>query len=112
MHEAGAAVLRVAPDKFWEFSAKLFEEQKEYFDGSVVDETRNQTYRRLVGLAGRVGVDEGEVWRLLEVRSGEGNGGNGVTDDVKVMVKVGAGGINRGKAWLGLTMVLLYRRTD
>jgi len=93
VHEAGAAVLRLAPDKFWEFSAKLFERQKEYFDVHVVKETRNETYRRLAKLAGEVGVNEKEVYELLEVPDKEGEGGsanvgNKVTDDVKLMVKV------------------------
>ena len=74
----------------------MFEQQKEFFDVNVVNETRNQTYRRLARLAGGVGVDEGEVFALLEVgdRAGEDGGlnlGNAVTDDVKVMVKVRAG---------------------
>lgn len=56
-------------------------------------ETRNETYRRLARLAGEVGVDEKEVYGLLEVGEKPGedgglNGGNGVTDDVKVLVKV------------------------
>ncbi len=59
----------------------------------VVKETRNETYRRLAKLAGEVGVNEKEVYGLLEVpdREGEGgsaNVGNKVTDDVKLMVKV------------------------
>lgn len=94
-HEAGAAVLRLAPEKFWEFSRTLFDHQTEYFDVNVVKETRNETYKRLAKLAGEVGVDEGQVYGLLEVaeKPGEGgslNIGNQVTDDVKVMVKVGA----------------------
>lgn len=92
VHEAGAAVLRLAPDKFWDFSAKLFEQQKDFFDVYVVNETRNETYRRLAKIAGEVGVDEGEVYGLLEVRDkevdGSANVGNKVTDDVKLMVKV------------------------
>lgn len=44
VHEAGVAVLRLAPSKFWDFSAKLFEQQKEYFDVNVVNEPRNDTY--------------------------------------------------------------------
>ncbi|KAI4225740.1 MAG: hypothetical protein L6R36_003703 [Xanthoria steineri] len=92
-HEAGVAVLRLAPEKFYPFSRTLFERQKEFFDVSVVKETRNETYRRLARLAGEVGVDEKEVYGLLEVgeKAGEDgglNGGNGVTDDVKVLVKV------------------------
>lgn len=62
---------------------------------NVVKETRNETYRRLAKLAGEVGVEEGKVYGLLEVgdQPGEGgslNIGNGVTDDLKVMVKVRA----------------------
>ncbi|KAI4154820.1 MAG: hypothetical protein LQ340_001426 [Diploschistes diacapsis] len=91
-HEAAAAVLRIAPDKFVGFSTRLFEHQKEYFDVNVVHETRNQTYRRLSDLAARAGVDEGEVYDLLQVsdrpdKDGALNGGNRVTDDIKQMVK-------------------------
>lgn len=93
VHEAGAAVLRVAPDRFWAFSEKLFERQTDFFDVGVVNETRNQTYERLVKIAGEVGVDGGKVRELLVVSDspgseGELNVGNGVTDDVKFMVKV------------------------
>ncbi|KAF2836569.1 hypothetical protein M501DRAFT_996776 [Patellaria atrata CBS 101060] len=92
-HEAGAAVLKLAPNKFYEFSYKLFEKQTEFFDVSVVNETRNQTYKRLAEIAGSVGVDEGEVFRLLEIQDTPGedgslNSGNGITDDLKVLVKV------------------------
>lgn len=93
VHEAGVAVLRLAPSKFWQFSAALFEHQKEYFDVNVVNEARNITYKRLAKLAGTVGLDESKVFELLEIpdKPGEGgslNVGNKVTDDVKLMVKV------------------------
>lgn len=97
VHEAGAAVLQTQPDKFWQFSHALFDQQTEFFDTSVVNETRNRTYERLAEIAGGVGVDRKKVFGLLEVsdRPGEGgaNGGNGVTDDVKLMVKVCGFGI-------------------
>lgn len=51
-HEAGAAVLHVAPEAIWDSGAKLFEEQEEYSDVSVVGEIRNETYRRLAGGGG------------------------------------------------------------
>ena len=102
VHEAGAAVLRLAPDKFWPFSDALFEHQKEFFDVSVVHEARNDTYKRLAKLAGSVGLEESEVFELLEIsdKPGEGgslNTGNMVTDDVKLMVKVSTSTIIRGK---------------
>ncbi|KAF2146866.1 uncharacterized protein K452DRAFT_242019 [Aplosporella prunicola CBS 121167] len=92
VHEAGAAVLRLRPDKFYDFSKALFDQQTEFFDVSVVNETRNHTYKRLAKIAGAVGVDEKDVYALLEIADKPGsdgalNTGNKVTDDVKVMVK-------------------------
>jgi protein-disulfide isomerase len=92
VHEAAYAVQKVDGTKFWDFSQKLFEQQKDFFDVSVVNETRNQTYKRLAKIAGSVGVDEEKVYKLLEISDKPGedgslNSGNGVTDDVKVQVK-------------------------
>ena len=92
-HEAGAAVLRLAPIKFYEFSNVLFEHQTEYFDVNVVDETRNEIYQRLAKLAGEVGVQEGRMLELLQISDKPGedgslNIGNQVTNDIKLMVKV------------------------
>ncbi|KAF1975212.1 hypothetical protein BU23DRAFT_552620 [Bimuria novae-zelandiae CBS 107.79] len=92
VHEAGYAVLTVSPDKFYAFSEKLFEQQKDFFDVNVVNETRNATYKRLAKIAGEVGVDEGKVYDLLKIADKPGedgslNSGNGVTDKVKVQVK-------------------------
>lgn len=92
-HEAGAAVLRLAPDKFWDFSAVLFERQTEFFDVSVVNDTRNKTYERLAKLAGSVGVDEQKLLDLLKIPEQPGdngalNTGNQVTNDIKWMIKV------------------------
>jgi protein-disulfide isomerase len=91
-HEAGAAVLRLAPDLFLSFSNALFEQQTSFFDVNVVNETRNQTYKRLAKIAGSVGVDEKEFYELLVISDKPGedgslNTGNKVTDDVKLMVK-------------------------
>ncbi|KAI5921118.1 thioredoxin-like protein [Camillea tinctor] len=93
VHEAGVAVLRAAPDKFWAFSEALFAAQQDFFDVSVVAETRNQTYRRLAQLAATVGVDEEQVYRLLEISDkpapdGGLNSGNAVTNDLKVLIKM------------------------
>ncbi|KAI5467604.1 hypothetical protein BGZ63DRAFT_371646 [Mariannaea sp. PMI_226] len=93
LHEAALAVLRIRPDKFWEFSGILFEEQKDFFDVNVVNETRNNTYRRLAKLATRVGVDEEQVYSLLVVADKPGedgslNLGNQVTNDLKLLTKM------------------------
>ena len=60
---------------------------------NVVNEARNDTYKRLAKLAGSVGLEESQVLELLIIsdKPGEGgalNIGNKVTDDIKLMVKV------------------------
>jgi protein-disulfide isomerase len=92
VHEAAYAVQKLDSTRFWDFSAALFAQQKDFFDVSLVNETRNATYKRLAKIAGSVGVDEGKVYGLLEISDKPGedgalNSGNGVTDDVKVQVK-------------------------
>jgi len=92
VHEAGLAVLKLAPSAFYPFSAALFAKQTEYFDVNIVHEARNQTYERLSKIAGSVGVDEAAFLKLLWVddkpnSEGAMNVGNGVTDDLKLLVK-------------------------
>jgi hypothetical protein len=92
-HEAGVAVLQLAPDRFWDFSKKLFDQQTEFFDVNVVNETRNATYRRLAKIAASVDLDEKKVYELLEIsdkpgKDGSLNTGNAVTNDLKVLVKM------------------------
>ncbi|KAH6853929.1 hypothetical protein B0I37DRAFT_360701 [Chaetomium sp. MPI-CAGE-AT-0009] len=95
VHEAALAVqqltLRGVSDRFWVFISELFAHQTEYFDEAVAGETRNATYLRLARLAREtVGLDEDEVYKLLEVKQLDGgkNAGNGVTADVKTVVKM------------------------
>jgi len=91
-HEAAIAVLRLAPEKFYEFSKVLFDHQKEYFDVNVVHEARNATYARLAKLAGGVGVDSEKVLKMLTIpdkpaEDGSLNVGNEVTNDLKLLIK-------------------------
>lgn len=86
-------MLRLAPEKFWKFSAALFDEQKSFFDVNVVNETRNDTYKRLAKVAAKVGVDEDKVYQMLEISDkatddGALNVGNQVTNDLKVVTKM------------------------
>lgn len=63
-----------------------------------MNETRNETYKRLAALAASVGVDSDKVFELLViVPQGEGslNSGNGVTNDIKLMVKVSFTSLSR-----------------
>ncbi|GAO51248.1 hypothetical protein G7K_5356-t1 [Saitoella complicata NRRL Y-17804] len=93
-HEASLAIEMIDKSLFWDYSDVLFQRQKEYFDTAVSGETRIETYRRLARLAKEeCGVDEGRMMELLEVKdvgkgSKEGtNGGNKVTDALKLMQK-------------------------
>ena len=86
-------MLLLSPSHFWPFSKALYDKQTDFFDVNVVDETRNATYARLAEIAAQVGVDKQSVLKLLTVpdkpaADGSLNVGNGVTNDVKKMVKV------------------------
>ena len=103
VHEAALAVLRIFPHRFWDFSAALFEHQKDYFDVNVVHESRKKTYERLASLAaecigggdtGQPTVVHGRIYDLLKIsdkpdpKDGSLNTGNGVTNDVKLITKM------------------------
>ncbi|RDL33132.1 uncharacterized protein BP5553_08571 [Venustampulla echinocandica] len=93
VHEAGVAVLKIQPEKFWDFSKVLFDESRSFYDVNIVNETRNQSYARLAKLAAKVGVDEQTVLKMLWIndqpdKDGGFNSGNGVTNDLKVLVKM------------------------
>jgi len=89
-HEAGLAVERVDPSKFWAFSVALFRVQTQYYDSSTATETRLDMYKRLAKLAEEtVKVPAAEVLKHLnfepvQIGSSEGhNVGNAVlTSDV------------------------------
>lgn len=89
-------MLKVAPEKFWDFSAALFKQQTDFFDARVANEGRNKTYERLAKIAGQTGVNESQVLELLKINEdpndqAHAHSGNGVTTDIKRMVKVSAG---------------------
>jgi hypothetical protein len=71
----------------------LFDESKSFYDVNVVNETRNQTYARLAKIGASVGINESEMYNLLKISDKPGedgslNGGNGVTNELKVLVKM------------------------
>jgi len=87
VHESALAILRLWPEKFYVYSARLFASQRDFFDENVVDETRNDTYRRLATIAGAIGVNEDEFLDLLMIKRPGLNQGNAVTGDLKLVVK-------------------------
>ncbi|KAE9368497.1 hypothetical protein N431DRAFT_347980 [Stipitochalara longipes BDJ] len=93
VHEAGVAVLKLEPGKFWEFSKALFDDAKSFYDVNVVNETRNQTYQRLSKIGAKVGISEQKMFDLLKIsdkpaEDGSLNTGNKVTNELKVLVKM------------------------
>ncbi|KXS18990.1 hypothetical protein M427DRAFT_29423 [Gonapodya prolifera JEL478] len=91
-HEAAIAVEKVDPTKFHAFSKLLFERQVEFFDLNIQNLSREQIYERLLELVKAVGVDADKVAALLNLKSGDGvsfNTGNGVTDDLKRVIRLG-----------------------
>jgi hypothetical protein len=74
-------------------SKALFDDAKSFYDVNVVNETRNQTYQRLSKIGAKVGLDEQKMFELLKIsdksaEDGSLNIGNGVTNDLKVLVKM------------------------
>jgi hypothetical protein len=71
----------------------LFDDAKSFYDVNVVNETRNKTYERLAKIGGKVGINEQELLKLLWIsdkpaEDGSLNIGNGVTNELKVLVKM------------------------
>ncbi|CZR55312.1 uncharacterized protein PAC_05199 [Phialocephala subalpina] len=93
VHEAAVAVLKLQPNKFWDFSRALFDDAKSFYDVNIVNETRNQSYARLAKIGAKVGLDEKQMYDLLFIsdkpgKDGSLNTGNQVTNDLKVLVKM------------------------
>jgi len=70
----------------------LFDNAESYYDVNTVNETRNQTYKRLAKLGGSVGVPEDKLLDKLWISDkpaadGSLNTGNSVTNDLKVLVR-------------------------
>ncbi|CAG8517050.1 192_t:CDS:2 [Paraglomus brasilianum] len=91
VNEAALAVEKLNPSKFYEFSAVLYEAQKQYFDEVTYTQSRAQIHESLSKLAGSVGVSPEEFLKLLRVGDADNprNYGNGVTAELKYHIKLG-----------------------
>ncbi|KAG1805653.1 uncharacterized protein BJ212DRAFT_1486214 [Suillus subaureus] len=87
-HEAGLAVVRAAPEKFWTFSLELFKQQAGFFDGPSSNLTPLQIREKLASIAAQVITEEQVAMfkDLLKLKPTP-NGGVGVTDDLKYTIK-------------------------
>ena len=100
---SGCSSPSTGPGEILQFSAALFQNQAEFFDVSVVNETRNKTCERLARIAGSVGVDEQKVLALLVIpdtpnSQDELNVGNQLTNGMKWMTKVDDRDLTSGQA--------------
>jgi len=88
-HEAGLAVARVTPEKFWPFSLRLLQRQAEYYDIPSSTLTPLQIRENLASLYAETGVtsDQVEAFRDLLRNKSTPNGGVSVTDDLKYTIK-------------------------
>ena len=71
----------------------MYDDAKSFYDANVVNETRNKTYERLAKVGAKVGVNEQELLKLLWIddkpaSDGGLNTGNGVTNELRVLVKM------------------------
>lgn len=71
----------------------MFDDAKSFYDVNIVNETRNATYARLSKIGASVGINDKEMYKLLHISDkpaddGSLNTGNGVTNELKVLVKM------------------------
>jgi len=88
-HEAGLAVARVAPEKFWSYSLLLLQRQEEYYDIPTSTLSPIQIRERLALLFAETGVsgDRVESFKELLKLKSTPNGGVSVTDELKYTIK-------------------------
>jgi len=88
-HEAGLAVARVTPGKFWPFSLHLLQRQEEFYDIPTSTLTPVQIRDKLASLYAESGVtgDQVEAFRDLLRNKSTPNGGVSVTDELKYTIK-------------------------
>lgn len=96
MHEVALAVAKVHPDRFWDYSQYLFDNQSKFFDTETLNETRVDTIARLVDLAcDLIGKEthESEIRSLVHIdtSSRPSNAGNKIAASVKYFTKYARG---------------------
>ncbi|CDS13661.1 hypothetical protein LRAMOSA05835 [Lichtheimia ramosa] len=89
VHEAALAVEKIDATKFFPFSDALFDKQTQFFDEAVENKTRRQLVAEVADIAASVGVPADKVINLLSAGTEVKNGGNAVTNDLKLCIKIG-----------------------
>ncbi|KAI0032931.1 thioredoxin-like protein [Vararia minispora EC-137] len=90
VHEAGIAVARAAPEKFWAFSVLLMERQEEFYDIPTSTMTPLQIREKLAEVASQAGLTSVQVKAFSDALAlkGSPNGGVSVTDELKYTIKI------------------------
>ncbi|KAG2226318.1 hypothetical protein INT45_005990 [Circinella minor] len=86
-HEAALAVEKIDSSKFYPFSDILFQHQEQFYDVQVENKTRRQIIDELAQLADSIAIPKEKFINLLVNK--EGNGGNAVSSDLKLCIKLG-----------------------
>ncbi|KAI0005113.1 hypothetical protein BJV74DRAFT_762786 [Russula compacta] len=88
-HEAGLAVARITPEKFWPFSLLLLKRQEEYYDIPTSTLTPLQIREKLASLYAETAVrsDQVDAFKELLRNKSTPNGGVSVTDELKYTIK-------------------------
>ncbi|GME66876.1 unnamed protein product [[Candida] boidinii] len=75
MHEVSLAVAKSTPEKFWQYSKILFENQSKFYDSEVINKTRNEIVNELIELAIKEGGDKDKLNELLKIETTDENNG-------------------------------------
>ncbi|GJE84858.1 thioredoxin-like protein [Phanerochaete sordida] len=89
LHEAGLAMVRVAPEQFWPFSLAIWAHHKEYHDLPAADMTPRQVRHKITDLAVQF-IGEGRRQAFLDLLTNsdtQPNYGVAVTNDLKYTVR-------------------------
>ncbi|KAJ1551862.1 hypothetical protein HK405_013645 [Cladochytrium tenue] len=110
LHEAAIAGARLAPTRFYAVARVLFDVSEDFYDAATYGKSRAVLYEELAAVVERATAGEaprGEVLRLLAYNGVDGakNGGNAVTDELKVHIRIArqnAIHVSPTVAWNGL----------
>lgn len=76
MHEVSLAVAKSTPEKFWQYSKILFENQSNFYDSEVINKSRNEIVNELIEIAIKeVGGDKEKLNELLKIETTKENNG-------------------------------------
>ncbi|KAI9325847.1 hypothetical protein DFJ73DRAFT_868124 [Zopfochytrium polystomum] len=91
LHEVLIAATRVSPSAFQATAKTLFAVSENFYDAYSYSKSRIQLYEELAAEVEKgAGVDKSKILALLKLNTADGakNGGNSVTDELKVQIRI------------------------